>query len=226
MAVPPLYLCDRIDSYISGEVKIHPSAVVAPGVIFQAAPNSRIVISQGVCIGMGAILKVESGTLLIEAGVSIGAGFLMVGSGTIGANSCIGAATTVFNSSVPSHQVIPPGSIMGDQSRTIADSTPIAALPSAKPPIEQQAQPQIEPKMQLEDDVWAEPVTNNTPDNTKNTPFTHSEPEPATSEQPQPSSDEPSTFGTNIYGQSSVQRLLVTLFPHRQSLNKPLSGDE
>lgn len=208
MAVPPLYLCDRIDSHISGEVKIHPSAVIAPGAIFQAAPNSRIIISQGVCIGMGAILQIESGTLLIEAGAIIGAGFLMIGAGTIGANCCIGSATTIFNGSVPSHQVIFPGSIVGDQSRVIADSSP-AALPSAKP------------QTHLENDLWAEPTATNTLEASNNTPVLNSEPEP-----PATTPGEPSTFGNNVYGQSSVQRLLVTLFPHRQSLNTPLSEDE
>jgi carbon dioxide concentrating mechanism protein CcmN len=207
MAVPPLYLCDRIDSHISGEVKIHPSAVIAPGAIFQAAPNSRIVISQGVCIGMGAILQVESGTLLIEAGAIIGAGFLMVGAGIIGVNCCIGAATTIFNGSVPPHQVISPGSIVGDPSRVVTDSTP-NALPSAKP------------QTHLEDDIWAETAVNGTSEANNHTPIPNSEPEPPAAP------EEPSTFGSNVYGQSSVQRLLVTLFPHRQPLNTPLSEDE
>jgi carbon dioxide concentrating mechanism protein CcmN len=211
MAVPPLYLCDRIDSHISGEVKIHPSAVIAPGAIFQAAPNSRIVISQGVCIGMGAILQVESGTLLIEAGAIIGAGFLMVGAGTLGTNCCIGAATTIFNGSVPPHQVISPGSIVGDSSRVVTDSTP-SALPSAKP--------QTHPQTHLDDDIWAETVVNGTSKASNNTPIPNTEPEPPAAP------EEPSTFGTNVYGQTSVQRLLVTLFPHRQPLNTPLSEDE
>jgi carbon dioxide concentrating mechanism protein CcmN len=228
MTVPPLYLCDRIDSYISGEVKIHPSAVVATGVIFKAAPNSRIVISQGVCIGMGAILQVDGGTLLIEAGVSIGAGFLMVGAGTIGANSCIGSATTVFNSSVAPKQVVPPGSIVGDQSRVISESHPQPALPSTQPKL------QLEP--QLEDDLWAESPTNQQPESkpeikpetNKNnlTPVSNSEEQLSPPPETQPPSETPNNFGANIYGQSSVQRLLVTLFPHRQSLNKPLSSDE
>jgi carbon dioxide concentrating mechanism protein CcmN len=212
MAVPPLYLCDRIDSHISGEVKIHPSAVIAPGAIFQAAPNSRIVISQGVCIGMGAILQVESGTLLIEAGVIIGAGFLMVGAGTIGVNCCIGAATTIFNGSVPPHQVVSPGSIVGDPSRIAIDSTP-NVLPNAKP--------QTHPQTHLDDDIWAEKATNGTSQSSNNTPIPNSESEP-----PAAAPEEPSTFGTNVYGQTSVQRLLVTLFPHRQPLNTPLSEDE
>ncbi len=42
MSVPPLRLSDNFDSYISGEVTIHPSAVLAPGVILQAATNSKI----------------------------------------------------------------------------------------------------------------------------------------------------------------------------------------
>lgn len=75
MSVPPLRLSNNFDSYISGEVTIHPSAVLAPGVILQAAVNSKIIIGPGVCIGMGSILQVSEGTLEVEAGANLGAIF-------------------------------------------------------------------------------------------------------------------------------------------------------
>ena len=123
MSIPPLLrFGNNIESHISGEVIIHPSAILAPGVILQAAPNSKIVIGSGVCIGMGSILQVDEGSIEIEVGVNLGAGFLMVGKGKIGTNACIGAATTVFQSSVAPGQVVPPGSLLGDTSRQNSES--------------------------------------------------------------------------------------------------------
>jgi len=140
MSVPSLRLSNNFDSYISGEVTIHPSAVLAPGVILQAAANSKIIIGPGVCIGMGAILQVHEGTLEVEAGANLGAGFLMVGKGKIGANACIGSATTVFNYSVEPEQVVPPGSILGDTSRQIAQTKQLE--PSTNNPASTSAPPQ------------------------------------------------------------------------------------
>ena len=39
------------------------------------------------------------------------------------------------------------------------------------------------------------------------------------------SSPPPENFGAHIYGQGSIQQLLITLFPHRQSLNQPTSDN-
>ena len=89
----------------------------------QAAPNSKIIIGSGVCIGMGSILQVDTGTLEVESGANLGAGFLMVGTGKIGANACIGSATTVFCSSVEPGTVIPPGSVIGDSSRSLREAS-------------------------------------------------------------------------------------------------------
>ncbi|MFM5887454.1 MAG: transferase, partial [Dolichospermum sp.] len=76
MSISLLQLSDRFDTHIYGDVIIHPSAVLAPGIILQAATNSRIVIGAGVCLGMGSILQVSEGILEIEAGANLGAGFL------------------------------------------------------------------------------------------------------------------------------------------------------
>jgi carbon dioxide concentrating mechanism protein CcmN len=122
MSVPPLRLYNNFETFYSGEVIIHASAVIAPGVIMQAAPNSKIIIGSGVCIGMGSILQVDTGTLEIESGANLGAGFLMVGAGKIGTNACIGSATTVFRSSVKPGEVVPAGSVIGDSSRTVGAS--------------------------------------------------------------------------------------------------------
>jgi carbon dioxide concentrating mechanism protein CcmN len=254
MSVPPLRLDTNFDSYISGEVIIHPSAVLAPGVILQAAPNSKIIIGPGVCIGMGSILQVSEDTLEIEAGANLGAGFLMVGKGKIGANACIGSASTVLNCSVQPGQVVPPGSLLGDVGRCVSseDEDAIAVIEEPQSIIDSTFD------SEEQEDVWGtdEPAHNgvqerkfeftNTSYFKKSTEFKSSNPplpngvvsqetaqetvEPpiATSieHSEEPSIKSPNNFGAHIYGQGNIQRLLVTLFPHRQSLNKSNSDDQ
>jgi carbon dioxide concentrating mechanism protein CcmN len=252
MSVSLLRLGDRFDAHIHGDVIIHPSAVLAPGVILQAATNSTIVIGAGVCLGMGSILQVSEGILEIEAGANLGAGFLMVGEGKIGANACIGAATTVFNCSVAPGQVIPSGSILGDTSRQIVEPSAVQPQKSAESaakldsPHSQPEKPEEQEKVFsstqrsvaafLEFKHQSTPVSPSSP-----TPKSQSPPEPETAvvgdstsvETPLPESTETTSedlkpsesdlethniFGTQIYGQGSINRLLTTLFPHRQSL--------
>ncbi|MTJ48065.1 transferase [Dolichospermum sp. UHCC 0259] len=253
MSVSLLRLGDRFDAHIHGDVIIHPSAVIAPGVILQAATNSTIVIGAGVCLGMGSILQVSEGLLEIEAGANLGAGFLMVGEGKIGANACIGAATTVFNCSVAPGQVIPSGSILGDTSRQIVEPSAVQPESTNSQPeksAEKLESPHSQPEEQekvfsstqlsvaafLEFKHQSTPVSPPSP-----TPKSQSPPESETAvasdstpvETPLPESTEPTSedlepgesdleaqniFGTQIYGQGSINRLLSTLFPHRQSL--------
>ncbi|MEA5579134.1 transferase [Anabaena sp. UHCC 0451] len=249
MSVPLLRLSDRFDSYISGEVNIHPSAVIAPGVILQAATNSKIIIGPGVCVGMGSILQVNEGILEIEAGANLGAGFLMIGQGKIGASACIGAATTVFNCSVAPQQVVAPGSILGDSSRQIDENQPevttSANTTSANPPETQPEEkvsnytkfsaaafvdfqqkstsvssPSPIPKSQsppVAETLPTQQVTDSTATETNlpGSPETNSQ----ESETSPANSEAPNTFGSQIYGQGSINRLLTTLFPHRQSLS-------
>jgi carbon dioxide concentrating mechanism protein CcmN len=236
MSVPPLRLGNSFESYISGEVIVHPSAVIAPGVILQAAPNSKILIGAGVCIGMGSIIQVDTGTLIIEAGAILGAGFLMVGEGKIGANACIGAATTVFRCSVSPGQVLAPGSIVGDHSRNTIEVEAGSEKPTPGSTAQTTQQPELE-------DVWA-PTSNNSNGSNGYNPSTSKVNNPSvvpsqseTNNNPnlpvsqpsensiQPLPNTENTFGTHISGQTSIQRLLVTLFPHRQALNKPLLDD-
>ncbi|WP_445637788.1 Transferase [Nostoc sp. DSM 114161] len=247
MSVPPLRLSNNFDSYISGEVTVHPSAVLAPGVILQAAANSKIVIGPGVCIGMGSILQVHEGTLEVEAGANLGAGFLMVGKGKIGANACIGSATTVFNCSVEPGQVIPPGSILGDTSRQISETKQLN--PSPENPTSTSSQESNNGLGTGEEKVISSTnfsasafvelkgrslsffKSSNTGESQSppaSEPVNEAEPnlEPAVPEEPsEPATESPNSFGTQIYGQGSINRLLTTLFPHRQSLSNPNSDD-
>ncbi|MUG94746.1 transferase [Scytonema sp. UIC 10036] len=197
MSVPPLRLRDSFDSYIGGEVIIHPSAVIAPGVILQAAPNSKIIIGSGVCIGMGSILQVHEGTLEVEAGANLGAGFLMVGQGKIGANACIGAATTVFNCSVDSGQVVAPGSVIGDSSRRITLGAEL---------IDDAKEPQLS----------ATSHSSSTSTELEQPPSNAAESSASTKTE-EASTNSSTSTGTFIYGQQNIQQLMITLFPHKKN---------
>jgi len=118
MYLPPLQPIANSEIQICGDVEIHPSASIAPGVILKAVSDFRIVIGADVCLGMGVIISASSGSIEIDAGVTLGSGVLIIGSGKIGANSCIGTTTTIFNSSIAPMTVINPGSIIGDNSRS------------------------------------------------------------------------------------------------------------
>ncbi|MBD2343739.1 transferase [Anabaena subtropica] len=246
MSVPPLRLHNNLESYISGEVTIHPSAVIAPGVILQAAANSKIIIGAGVCIGMGSILQVNEGSIEVEAGASLGAGFLMVGQGKIGMNACVGAATTLFNCSIAPGLVVPPGSIVGDTTRQIDTTEMPESSTNHNTPTNTQQPKENETKVITSTTLSAsafvefkqhsvsetappappenqsatveQNTTNGTEPNV--TPIS-----PEDSESGESATESSNTFGTQIYGQGSIQRLLVTLFPHRQALNNPVSDD-
>ncbi|MEH2116731.1 transferase [Nostoc sp.] len=256
MSVLSLRLSNNFDSYISGDVTIHPSAVLAPGVILEAAVNSKIIIGPGVCIGMGSVLQVHEGTLEVEAGANLGAGFLMVGKGKIGANACIGTATTVFNYSIEAGQVVPPGSILGDTSRQIAQTK--QPEPSTNNPTATTAPPQKEEengsggdkekvisstnfsasafldfkqhksisyfKSATTPESQAPPVEQpvNDPDSTQEAAQESTKHD---SDPNQLTTESSNGFGTQIYGQGSINRLLTTLFPHRQSLSDSNSDD-
>ncbi|AFZ26008.1 hypothetical protein Cylst_3895 [Cylindrospermum stagnale PCC 7417] len=245
MPVPPLRLSNNFNSYISGEVTIHESAVLAPGVILQAAVNSKIIIGPGVCIGMGTILQVHEGILEVEAGANLGAGFLMVGNGKIGTNACIGSATTVFHCSVEAGQVVPPGSILGDTSRQIGEPKqlePSATNSTSTNTEEPEENPQVISSTNISASAFVELKYQST-FSSKSNPVTGSQSAPdgvdtktadsslredtqkgstlvsIQDSEPNQSDAEPNIFGAQIYGQGSIERLLSTLFPHRQPLN-------
>lgn len=183
MDVPSLELVDDSHFYVSGNVIIHPSAAIAPGVMLQADPGSQLVVAAGVSIGMGTILHAHQGPLILEAGVTLGSGVLIVGAGKIGSQACIGAMTTILNRSVEPKQAIPPGSRLGDDSRSVVM------------PMEAEA-----PK----------PVTESV------------SPPPADAS---PSLPKPPASTSIVYGQAYLQRMLITMFPQRQSGLSPPAPD-
>lgn len=109
---------------VIGDVSIHPHAKIAPGAILQAAPQSKIVIAAGTCIGTGVVIQAFQGTITVDSNAVLGAGVLVLGKVTIGINACIGDCTTIINTDVVAHQVIPEGSLMGDSGRSSFEEAP------------------------------------------------------------------------------------------------------
>jgi carbon dioxide concentrating mechanism protein CcmN len=191
MYLKPFPPVSNLDIYVSGDVTIHESAIVASGVILQAAPDSRIVIQAEACVGMGVIVTAYQGAIEIEAGAILGAGVLIVGTCKIGSNACIGAATTIFNASIDPMIVLPAGSLIGDSSRQIADSD----LSQESKPLDTERStnhsslPNSEPEVEIA--------------------MENTNPEPSSKSQKSP-----------VSGQIYINQLLVSLFPERQSMKR------
>lgn len=207
-----LALIDEHHLYVSGEVVVHPSAVIAPGVMLQADPSCRLVIGAGVCVGQGTILHAHQGILTIESGVVLGNGVLIVGQGTIGMNACIGPFSTLISCSVAANQLIPPRSLVGDASRKVeleATSTPV--IDSEVPPSQASAPAQ------------ARTVSPPSPPPSAPKPSPDSASSASTTETVSASPSEKTL--TQVYGQAYVERIMITMFPHRRSLNDNPSND-
>ena len=101
---------------VVGDVSVDASAAIAPGVVLQALPGSRIVVGQGACLAGGVCVQSKSGLLTISSGATLGANVLVVGSGKIGANACVSPGSTVMNPQVADNALLPPN--------TLSDATP------------------------------------------------------------------------------------------------------
>jgi carbon dioxide concentrating mechanism protein CcmN len=208
---PPQPVLNK-DIRISGDVEIHPTASLAPGVILQAAPNSRILIGADVCIGMGAIINACQGTIEIEAGAILGSGVLIIGESKIGSNCCIGTSTTIFQGNVPSMTVVEPGSIIGDASRQVEIETKPESASSHRP-------------------TKKSPASQFNGTSSFNSHQTPPEPQPKTSEEPKENSTSASIPHVEatvtpvqkpkvpVVGQVYINELLITLFPHRKNVD-------
>ncbi len=213
MSLPPVQPISRSEFYVNGDVTIHESAIVAPGVILRAAPNSQIIIGAGACLGMGTILTAYQGVIAIGAGAILGTGVLMVGQGEIGENACIGSTTTIFNASVAAMSLVPSGSLIGDTSRQI--TIEVSATPSEpeRPPLPE-PQPvvsQVSPVPSMEE-VVAETVAS--PWDSEEMGAEASPPE--TREQAS-TTNRPNQ--ASVVGKVYINQLLVTLFPERHRFN-------
>ena len=237
MQLPPLQPRANIKSYVSGDVTIAPSAAIAPGVLLIANANSRIVIAAGACIGMGSIIDAREGTLEIQAGAVLGTGVLVVGKGKIGANACIGSATTIFFHSIEAGQVVPSGSLIGDSSRQII--VPLTPETATNSPSASKQNKTTLPTITIlpctengrQASIPADDRSASTVNNKAANPYSPEASESTTSSESAPAPTGPdSQSGTTVqfaaYGQANLNRLLLTLFPHNQSLKRPLQDGE
>ncbi|MEG4495981.1 carbon dioxide concentrating mechanism protein [Microcoleus sp. F10-C6] len=214
MYVSPLQLSSNSQILMSGDVVVNEGAAIAPGAILQADPGSRISIAAGACIGMGVILHAREGNLDIAAGVILGAGVLVVGAGTIGANACIGAGTTLINPCIDKMQIMPAGSLIGDTSRQAPAEEATATAPTAAPTSPETPEATTPPVDRPIEPIDEPPQPVQTPPQTA--PETAPEPPESTAAEP----PQPGETPTILYGQAHINRLLGTLFPHRQAFNR------
>lgn len=274
MYLPSLQAVNNAELYQIGDVTVDPSAVIGIGVILQAAPNCRITIGAGACLGMGTIVNACQGTIKIEPGAVLGAGVLIVGQGQVGANASIGAVSTIFNTSIEPMQVLPAGSVMGDigekvlppsrmsptdhespvKAETVQSPTvepPDSPIPSQQSPSSQSSvippveQPQSSPESQQSapsepvgvTNNDASPLTTEAPENLDRKPIAEDSENLDTTESlsngnsteelsedrplENPSNAESSSrSGNPIYGQVYISRMLGTIFPQGQSINR------
>ena len=210
---PPQPVLNK-DIRISGDVEVHPTASLAPGVILQAAPDRKIVIGADVCIGMGAIINASSGSVEIGSGAILGSGVLIIGASKIGSNCCIGTSSTVLQVDVDAMTVIEPGSILGDRSRKLNNSN--GATTEVKQPkkVKQNKAKQKPAKVKTEFNQ-VKPSGKQTVENFYSPPPAPTPVTPVenTAQFPIKQNKEP------VVGQLYINELLITLFPHNKKNN-------
>jgi carbon dioxide concentrating mechanism protein CcmN len=135
MHLPPLQPPIAAGYCISGTVVIAPDAIVAAGVVLMADPNSQITIGAGACLGLGVILHANGGGIAIEAGAILGAGVLIIGTAVIGRGAAIGASTTIYNSSVASHQIVAAGTLLGERERSVSTNAGFSEANGSNPAV-------------------------------------------------------------------------------------------
>ncbi|MBW4682011.1 MAG: carbon dioxide concentrating mechanism protein [Microcoleus vaginatus WJT46-NPBG5] len=204
MYLPLLRPIGSADFFVSGDVVIDECAAIAPGVILQADAGCRMTIAAGACVGMGAILHAHKGNLEVAAGAIIGAGVLLVGTSKIGANACIGACSTIVSCDIEPEQVVPAGSVFGDNSRQRGLNPEPPAAPASAGPNDsvEQSNP----------DVSETPAS--APESTEPSPDADA------SDTTEAAPEVPAQPQTATHGQRQLNRLMLTLFPHGQSLNR------
>jgi carbon dioxide concentrating mechanism protein CcmN len=164
---------------------------------------------------MGVILSVDRGVIEIERGAALGSGVLVIGASKIGNNACVGTATTIFQASVTAMTVISPGSLIGDTSRQ-------------PKPKESDREAKTEPSQNnVESNVSA--------NNGQKPKFTNKARKPQNeqngSQPSEPDSDVVSSEGAvpsktdTVVGKVYIDRLMMTLFPYKKSLDSESQTD-
>lgn len=216
---PPQPVLNK-DIRISGDIEIHPTASLAPGVILQAAPGCSITIGADVCIGMGVIINACQGAVTIDSGAILGSGVLIIGASKVGNNSCIGTSSTIFQHDIAPMAVIEPGSIVGDTSRSVntdqaqpknqTNQTESKSQQNGKAPESDGVNVKPKSAAKNSSNTVNDPSTAPQENSTTTTPAQ----EVATSVKPHVQSSKPP-----VVGQVYISELLVTLFPHKKDAN-------
>lgn len=227
MVVPAQASNPSTSGHIQGNVDLAPGVAMAPGVLLGAAPGCRLVISSGVCLGADAVVQARQGDLVLEIGVSLGSGVLVVGHGSIGQHTCVGANSTIINPTLGPSQVVAPGSLVGDPSQP--SSTPAAVGP---PPANGSGDGytqrvgynvqtgSTQGENALNGSVSKGSSLNGSSLSGSSLSGSSLNGGAPVSNPPNGSSPSGSSLnGSSVSGKTQVNRLLSTLFPHRQALN-------
>lgn len=245
MYLPPLQPVANSEIRICGDVEIHPSASIAPGVVLQATSNSRIIIGVDVCLGMGVMINAHNGDVEICDGATLGSGVLIVGYSHVGKNACLGTSTTIFNSSVEAMKVLPPGSILGcnpnfnkasppaDETKTTPEKDSVRENIDTSPKAEKQeinkGLDQKDQREKLGKNTSNPPASkhnispHNININNEEDPWQEEEIrkvkfDKAESKEVVEKDSKSITIGTNItIGKGYIEELIGTLFPHRKN---------
>ena len=196
---------------MQGNVDLAPGVAIAPGVLLGAAPGCRLVISSGVCLAADVVVQARHGDLVLEPGVSLGSGVLVVGHGSIGQHTCIGANSTVINPALGASQVVAPGSLVGDPSQSQNQVQSQASTPQSAP----SSQTSSYANGSSAHGMGHSAQNGSAPNGSSVSGRFGESPSGSSSS----SSSGSSGQGKSVYGKAQINRLLTTLFPQRQALN-------
>ena len=138
MQLPPVHSISLSEYFVSGNVIIHETAVIAPGVILEAAPDCQITIDAGVCLGLGCVITAQVGNIHIQGQAAIAPGVLIIGPVNIGSSACIGARSTIFQLDIDAQALIPPESLL--------INSPVGDRHSPALPVNESSDVSLEPK--------------------------------------------------------------------------------
>ncbi|PSR18504.1 hypothetical protein C8255_07095 [filamentous cyanobacterium CCP3] len=198
---------------------------MAPGVLLGAAPGCRLVISAGVCLGADVVVQARQGDLVLEPGVSLGSGVLIVGHGSVGQHTCIGSNSTVINPNLGASQVVAPGSLVGDPSQPVPEPSQSCGGGSSVGV----AAPAKHEFHVANGTAGYRSINGSQPTSTQgeNAHYSSANGNTANGNTTSGNTSNGNRLnGSSVYGKAQVNHLLSTLFPHRQALNGATSEDK
>ncbi|WOD40869.1 hypothetical protein [Nodosilinea sp. E11] len=219
MAAPAQASNQSTNGHIQGNVDVAPGVAIAPGVLLGAAPGCRLVVSAGVCLGADVVIQAHHGDLVLEPGVSLGSGVLVVGHGFIGQHTCIGANSTLINPVIGASQVVAPSSLMGDPSQPTPPQPGQAngSSPGFGPSVRKAGGSTF--YSASSDTAVGHAQTGGTSNGNSLNGSASAQESIHSGTQNGNTQNGNTQNGSSVYGKSQVNRLLATLFPQRQALN-------